>query len=313
MDYRLELLHADDFENMVNTICQNILGMGLISFASGKDGGRDGRFDGSADNYPSVSGSWEGKFIIQSKHTSNPIASCSDNDFTKIVNEEIEKIKILKLNNEIDNYLLFTNRKYSGVKGEALRNKMILETGIENIVILGKETINNNFLNSHKDIVRQYRLDLNHIPFNFSDEEIKEIILEFKNQLPRISQEVKKKVNELKHDFGIIDKTEKNIKNNLSKEYYEDEILSRSLLEFDTLDAFLKDPLNSELKDYYFDTAHELNQMISLKRGNFDVFEEIFIFIYKSICDGAVGLKGSKRHVTTFLHYMYYECLIGRR
>ena len=59
--------------------------------------------------------------------------------------------------------------------------------------------------------------------------------------------------------------------------------------------------------------AHELNQMISLKRGNFDVFEEIFIFIYKSICDGAVSLKGSKRHVTTFLHYMYYECLIGRR
>ena len=51
MDYRLELLHADDFENMVNTICQNILGMGVISFVSGKDGGRDGRFDGSADNY----------------------------------------------------------------------------------------------------------------------------------------------------------------------------------------------------------------------------------------------------------------------
>ncbi len=38
----------------------------------------------------------------------------SEGEFENIVNDEIVKIKKLKYNGEIDNYLLFTNRKYSG-------------------------------------------------------------------------------------------------------------------------------------------------------------------------------------------------------
>ncbi|PIE77871.1 MAG: hypothetical protein CSA15_10770, partial [Candidatus Delongbacteria bacterium] len=77
--------------------------------------------------------------------------------------------------------------------------------------------------------------------------------------------------------------------------------------------SFLNNPLNDELKEYYFDTAYELNQTISIKRSDFDAFEEIFFFIYKKVCDSSTLLKGSKRHVMTFLHYMYYECLIGKK
>ena len=84
-------------------------------------------------------------------------------------------------------------------------------------------------------------------------------------------------------------------------------------MDFDKIGEFLNNPINSELKDYYFDTANELSQMITLRRDNFTAFEELFVFIYKLICDGAVDLKGSKRHVTTFLHYMYFECLIGKK
>src|SRR5690349_12565458 len=119
MDYRLELLNSSVFENLVNTICQKLLGMGVISFAPGKDGGRDGKFNGVAQKYPSEADRWNGKFIIQSKHTLNPIASCSQKDFeTEIIDQEIPKLIKLKSNDEIDHYLLFTNRKYSGVKGE---------------------------------------------------------------------------------------------------------------------------------------------------------------------------------------------------
>ena len=42
MDYRLELLSEDNFENLINRICQEVLGTGVISFSKGKDGGRDG-------------------------------------------------------------------------------------------------------------------------------------------------------------------------------------------------------------------------------------------------------------------------------
>ncbi len=313
MDYRLENINNADFERLVNAICQNILGIGVIEFSPGKDGGRDGKFTGTAQNYPSTKDSWTGKFIIQAKHTENYLASCSDNDFGKIIDDEIIKIKKLKENGEIDNYLLFTNRKYSGVKGERLLNKIIKETGVENCAIIGKETINNQYLSSNKDIVKQFKLDINHIQFDFSDEEIKDIILAFKSQLPEIKTEIKEEVDKLKQDFTIIDKKDKNKKNRLSEEYFNEFIVGESLMDFDKIEKFLNNPLNENLKDYYFDTAYELNQLIFLKRDNFGLFEEIFFFIYKLICDGSASLKKSKRHVMVFLHYMYYECLIGKK
>jgi hypothetical protein len=313
MDYRLENINSSVFENLVNTICQKILGTGTIEFSSGKDGGRDGKFIGTAQNFPSNKKCWEGTFIIQAKHTENCNASCSDKDFERIINSEIEKISKLKAESEIDNYLLFTNRKYTAIKGERLIEKIKSKTGIKNCIIIGKELINNQYLNSNKDIVKQYKLDLNHIQFDFSDEEIKEIIIAFKSQLPKLKNNIKSEVDKLKSDFNLIDKKEKNKINNLSQIYFNDYIVKESLMDFDKIEKFLNNPQNDYLKDYYFDTAYELNQLISLKRDNFDLFEEIFFYIYKLICDGSIDLKGSKRHVMTFLHYMYYECLIGKK
>lgn len=311
MDYRLELLDDSTFEDLVNTICQKILGTGVISFSPGKDGGRDGKFAGTALNYPSANEPWTGKFIIQAKHTNNQIASCSDSDFIKIVKDEIVKIKKLKDAGDIDCFLLFTNRKYTGVKGEELLNKIATETGVKNSVIIGKETINDRYLNQYKEIVRQYRLDLLHIPFDFSDDEIKDIILTFKLQLSSIENDLKEEVDRIKHDFVYIDKKAKNKKNRLGEDYFQNEIQAKSLMDFEKIERFLESPQNEELKDYYFDVVSELSILITIKRDNFDAFEEIFLFIYKKICDGSKELKGTKRHVMTFLHYMYYNCEIG--
>lgn len=230
-----------------------------------------------------------------------------------MVTKEIEKIKILKAEADIDNYLLFTNRKYSGVIGEKLCKKIITETGITNAVIIGKETINNEHLNANKAIVRQYNLHRVHIPFDFSDEEIRDIILAFKEQLPKVENSIKSKSDELKYDFSHIEKEDKNNKNKLSQEYYQQHILGNSLMEFDKIESFLNDPVNEELKNYYYDTANELKEIISLKREDFDAFEELFVYIYQLIANGVTSLKGAKRHITTFLHYMYVECLIGKK
>jgi hypothetical protein len=310
MDYRLELLNDNKFEDLVNTICQEILGIGSITFATGKDGGRDGKFTGTAQNFPDTINPWSGKFIIQAKHTENPISSCSENDFGKIIEAEIEKIIELKKKNDIDCYLLFTNRKYTGVKGEALLKRIITVTGIINCVIIGKETLNKQFLVPNKKIVKQYQLDKHHIPFDFSDEEIRDIILAFKSQIHLIQDDLKNKINILKYDFDRIKLSEKNIKNGLSEEFYRNEILARSLMDFQKINSFLNNPINEEIKDVYFDIAAELSQMITLRRDEFNAFEEIFIFIYQ-LCNDDSKLKGSKRHISTLLHFMYFECLIG--
>ncbi len=311
MDYRLELLDDSTFEDLVNTICQKILGTGVISFSPGKDGGRDGKFTGTAQNYPSTNEPWSGKFIIQAKWTGESSASCSDSVFEKTVKDEIVKIKKLKEAGDIDCYLLFTNRKYTGITGEDLLKKIVAKTGVEKSVIIGKETINDRYLNQHKEIVRHYKLDLHHIPFDFSDEEIKDIILAFKQQLQTIETDIKAEVDRIKHDFSFIDKKEKNKKNRLGEEYVQNEIEAKSLMDFEKIERFLASPQNEEIKEYYFDVVSELSNLITIKRDNFDAFEEIFWRIYTMICDGSEELKGYKRHVMTFLHYMYYNCEIG--
>lgn len=314
MNYRLDELDSATFEKMVNSICQNLLGMGVISFAEGKDGGRDGIFTGKASKFPDDKNSWSGKFVIQAKHTSNPVASCSDKDFESIlIDKEIVKLKKLKASNDVDCYLLFTNRKYTGIVGEAIRKRIISETGIRNVAIIGSETINNQYLNPNKSIVRLYGLDKLHIPFDFSDEEIKELIIQFKHQLPGIKEDLAAQVDKLKYDFDRIKLSDKNALNGLGDEYYSNEVLARSLPDFDKIQSFLENSINEEIKEQYYDIAAELSQIITIKRANFDAFEEIFLFAYQLICDGEVSVKGAKRHVTTLLHYMYFECLIGKK
>jgi hypothetical protein len=311
MNYRLELLSDNEFENLVNTICQDILGTGVVVFSKGKDGGRDGRFEGKANHYPSSSENWKGTFIIQSKHTTNPIASCSDSDFRTIINKEIESLKMLKNAENIDNYLLFTNRKYSGITGDSFRKKIKRDVNLDNVAVIGLETINNQYLNSNKKIVKQYGLDKLILPFDFSEEEIRDVIIEFKKQLEDVKDCIKKKVEEVKYDYKGIKIQDKNEKNSLGKEYFEQEIVGKSLEHFNKIDRFLESPKNSDFKDSYYDCINELSQVILIHRDDFGAFEEVLFYIYKLVCDGSTALKGSKRFVSVFLHYMYYTCSIG--
>ena len=69
MKYPLNELSSGEFENVVSSICEEILGTGTFIFSEGKDGGRDAKFTGRANYFPSKALPWEGKFIIQAKHT----------------------------------------------------------------------------------------------------------------------------------------------------------------------------------------------------------------------------------------------------
>ncbi len=67
-------MYWQDFERLVVSICDRILGTGTIHFSDGPDGGRDAAFTGRAENYPSSTKPWEGSFVIQAKHCKNPNA-----------------------------------------------------------------------------------------------------------------------------------------------------------------------------------------------------------------------------------------------
>lgn len=134
--FQLQYINPDEFENLVILICRKILGEGVIPFSKGKDGGRDGRFHGKANSFPSQSEPWNGKIVIEAKHTTKDNASCSDSDFQQLLKKDIlPKIERLKEQNLIDFYLLFTNRKLTGKQDEKIETLIDMETGIPNLVI----------------------------------------------------------------------------------------------------------------------------------------------------------------------------------
>lgn len=308
MEYSLELLSDDDFERLVNQLCQKLLGTGTVSFTKGRDGGRDGRFEGTANKYPSEKESWTGKFIIQAKHTTNLMASCSDNDFfdnkSSIIKKEIDKIKKLKENNEIDYYLLFTNRNESA-KRENVKQFIIEQTNIINADVIGNQTIES-WLKQHKDIVRLFGLDKYSAPFDFYADDIKEVILFFsaniniKNAFP-------------KDDIINISKEEKNRLNNLCQIYYDNTIRKQSLKYFKQIDDFLENPINENYAFIYDNFAAELNNKILIQRSDFESFEQILGYIYDKIFDShKTALSKHGRLIWIVLHHLYFNCHIGR-
>ena len=67
-DYRLYELNDDVFERLAAQICVMWLGPGVILFAPGKDGGRDARFCGTAQCFPSAADPIKGHCVVQAKH-----------------------------------------------------------------------------------------------------------------------------------------------------------------------------------------------------------------------------------------------------
>jgi len=301
MKYPLENLTDNEFEILVALICGEILGTGTIVFSDGQDGGRDAEFNGTANNFPSKSKPWNGKIIIQAKHTQRNNASCSESDFQSIIKTSvIPAIQKLKKKNEIDYYLLFTNRKLSGVQHPKIEDIFDTNTGIENRVI-GLEQIEL-WINSHPSIVKKLNLNKLLLPLNFDENDLRLIVNSF--------SKLDKKKGELSKIPENRDIENKNKLNALSKEYF-DNVIKKNLIYFGQIRAFLTDSINKEYLDKYENTIDDINAKIIVHRTDFEKFEMILEFLYDFIVENNTELKYKRRLVRLFLHYMYYNCDIG--
>lgn len=303
--YPLYELSEDEFEQLVNTVCQRILGMGVISFTKGKDGGKDGRFEGTAKDYPSSSSPWKGKFIIQSKHTNNPIASLSDSDFSVILNKEKTRIKDIKASEDLDNYLIFTNRKHTGIKGDELIKELKKDISLENIEIIGLETLIS-WLRQNTNIVESFDLENLNNPLRIHPDDIKEVIIAF--------DKIKKSANPPQNEnpFKHVNIELKNKINDLNETYFKF-IKDRSQTYFNQISQFIGDPKNSEFLQIYDNIVDELQAKIITNRNNFGEFNEIFEYYYDYILVRTPELKRIKRLIRVFLHFMYWSCDIGKK
>jgi hypothetical protein len=301
--YRLYEIENGEFEDLICRICMQILGTGTIAFSTGKDGGRDGRFTGTATRFPSATHPAAGKFVVQGKHTTQPGASCSDTAFQKLFKDELPKVTALAGEGELENYLLFTNRALTGGMEKKLVRQLERIKGVKNAWIIAD------------DPIRQH-LDLNPtiwtsmgfsqtLTFRFEPQDLNEVVRAFHSVVSGDTTQFSSA-----GDFGFVNKDKKNAVNGLTKRYY-DYMQRDSLPSFGRIRAFLQDDRNSDLRDFYHDAADELKQKIITFRPQFHNFDEILSHVFDLIVSDNEVLRGKKRLVRIFLHYMYFDCDIG--
>ncbi len=304
MRYPLNELSAAEFESLIVSICEEILGTGTIIFSDGQDGGRDAKFSGTANRFPSETSPWNGKMIIQAKHTVKVEASCSDSEFAAILKKEVPKVKALKDNDKLDYYLIFTNRKLTGLQDPKIEDFITGELEVENVVI-GEERMQK-WLQDYPHIAKKHNLSKLLLPLEFYEEDLKVLITKF--------AEIDfngKKLKEIIRNNDRIPIEEKNELNSLSKVYFNNRF-KKSINDFSKIEMFIKDPKNKDIQTFYDNTVDDIQSKILVKRDEFSTFEEIIEYLYDFVfTNNRSELKNDRRLIRTFLHYMYYHCDIG--
>ncbi len=278
--------------------------MGTFSFAEGKDGGRDGRFEGVAQSFPSTASPLRGKFIVQAKHTSNPGASCSDAQFGQILKGEKPKIRKLAAAGEIDHYLLFTNRKLSASREVTLHDELLRIPNVQTAAVFGTESMKS-YIVKDRSIWRDLGFESSSTPFRFNPDDLVSVIAAFHAAVTNSGGSMNGATN-----FTFVDKKQKNKLNKLTPAYYE-YIQTDSLPYFDKIKVFLENPRNETLRSTYHEAADELKVKIITFRDRFKNFDEVLIYLYDEIVNNG-NVKIRRKLVRVFLDYMYFDCDIGK-
>lgn len=305
-NFPLTNIDEHTFERLCVQLCQELLGPGTSAFSAGPDGGVDARFDGKAKEFPSISAPWEGTIIIQAKHTIKANASCSDPNFISILNNEKTKIKKLYDEGKIDYYLLFTNRSLSATHDIRIQ-EIFKDIGLKGIKIYGIESINT-LLGRFPRIVDDLKLNVLQYPFRLNAEDLKVLINSVTNVFNSTSNS-----NDRMTDFSFPGINRKNKKNNLSLQFFKDNIQQKAYKYFKDIDSFLKSEGNLEERRKYENITFEIQGKMHLLKKQYDKFEGILVYLFDFILQRKPELEPQRYLIWVFLYYMYCNCDIGMK
>ena len=136
MKFAYEDLSEDQFEKLIVLLCQRLLGMSVKGFAKGPDGGRDAKFDGTAELHPSRAAPWTGTVIIQAKHTNGYNRNFGETDFYSpksqdtVIGKEVPRIAKLRKAKQLDHYMLFANRRLAGNADQNITQHLAKKCGL---------------------------------------------------------------------------------------------------------------------------------------------------------------------------------------
>ena len=302
-------LSPSQYEELVVSLCRRLLGAGVQGFAAGPDGGRDARFNGTAQEIPSRTDLWKGKIIVQAKHTSKINAKFSESDFFSTtrdsadISKEIPKIKKLLDDKELDYYLLFSNRNQSGNIENEIRRFISEKTGLvdDRILLCGNEQMEG-WLKMFPEVAREVKIDPIDYPLNVSPQELAEVILlldKHKREVtsvtdlqipPRTPLDDKVKLNEMTEDYA--------------------ELIRKHIPNFLEIQHFLAS--DDESRERYEMVVEEFNAKIIAKRKDYQTFDEVIEYIFSLCTNRDADLYKHRKLLRQLLYYMFWFCDIGR-
>lgn len=302
-------LYEAQFEELAVAICAELLGSGVQPFSKGPDGGRDGRFTGTARRFPSEVRPLSGKFIIQAKHTDHPAAKFSDADFsgtaaTSVLSTELPRIKALVSGKNLDHYLLFANRRLAGGADTEIRERIVKETGAATVELFGIERIDA-ILKLYAGVVSAIKLAAFDAPLHVTPDDLAAVIVSVAR--------VRDTFDAAAREAAKIERVPFATKNEINKltPAYADFIKRQYLPQFAALHRFLANPLNAAVLEKYEEAVAEFQGKILAHRSDYDVFDHVFSRLLSLLYKRDGDLAGNKRITQLVLYYMYWNCDIG--
>lgn len=313
MRYAYEDLSSGQFETLIVVLCQRLLGSAVQGFSEGADGGRDAKFIGKADRFPSTAAPWTGVTIIQGKHTNGQNRSFSETDFfsldseNTILGKELPRIIKLRASGDLDHYILFANRRLTALAQSRIQTHISDRTSIpkESIYICGVEQLEL-WLKEFSEVATIADLDLVDSPLIVSPDDLAEIVEALARQMEGISTELDVV------PVARVGYEEKNRINRMTKEYARAQ-REKYLKESRQIKQFLAAPENRNLLKMYESVTEEFQLKILAKRKDHQTFDEILEYLVELLFsrDPVLRQRAHKRLTRAILFYMYWNCDIG--
>lgn len=313
MKYAYEDLSDGQFEELVVLLCQNLLGIAVQGFAVGPDGGRDAKFVGTANLFPSKAVPWVGTTIIQAKHTNGYNRHFAEHDFfsttakNTVIGEEIPRIKKLRKNKQLDHYMLFANRRLAGNAESQIRSFISQKCGIaeSSIYLCGVEQLEV-WLKQFSDVPGKANLDPVDSPLIVSSEDLAVVVEAMavqKNAILTVLDDPP--TTRVSYD-------EKNVLNNMTIEYANAQ-RKTFLKETSQIRTFLAAPENLDLLRRYESVVDEFQLKIIANRKDYQTFDKVMEHLVDLLFsrDPILRQHRHKRLTRAILFYMYWNCDIG--
>lgn len=311
MKYRYEDLSPEQFEDLTIAVCQHLLGVAVQKFSTGPDGGRDAKFVGVAEMFPSKTAPWNGTVIIQAKHTNGYNKKFSESDFFSktgsktIIAEEIPRIKRLRKSKKLDYYMLFSNRRLSGNAESEICERISKSTNVpeKSIYLCGIENLER-FLKLFPEAVTIAGLDPVDAPLIVSPEDLAIVVQALARQRESIQEVLDTP------PMPRVPYDKKNLLNNMTLSYAK-ELRRRYLKDTADIRNFLAAPANLKLLRLYETVVEEFQLKIIAKRKDHQTFDAVMEYLIDLLFDRDVDLNRNKRLTRAMVFYMYWNCDIG--